>query len=280
MRRWVLVHSGVTRLLYKEPATGDCRWRFLQLSKKLVGWGQQAGPKSDLNLHRRIDWTLPISSRRSRKHPRRCGTGPGASSFCCYILPLLSPWIPISSHSLLLPCLLRTPRFLQASPRPREGAPLYRSEDSWSCCRGFKVSYDFFFFIFFLTKKNWIFGALCTFFLCFSSVWFHYVLLFPSGSRDGFVLPSRCCGFRCHSLVVCCNLCLPYWFMEILCPTAALMRILGHAVVEACLCDECWKFSLVSPAFCSISVRKRSWIICPNVAVEGWCGSEFGVSDK
>jgi len=46
--------------------------------------------------------------------------------------------------------------------------------------------------------------------------------------------------------------------MEILCPTAALMRILGRTVVEACLSDECWKFSLVSPAFCSISVRKRS----------------------
>lgn len=131
-------------------------------------------------------------------------------SFRCF--PLESP-SPLT-HSLL-PCLLRTPRFLQASPRPREGAPLYRSEDSWSCCRGFKVSYDFFFFIFSLTKKNWIFGALFTFFLCFSSVWSHYVLLFPSGSRDGFVLPSRCYVFRCHSLVVCCSLCLPYWFMEI-----------------------------------------------------------------
>ncbi len=120
------------------------------------------------------------------------------------------------------------------------------------------MSCDFIFFIFPLTKKNWILGALFTFFLCFSSVWSHYVLLFPSGSRDGFVLPSRCYGFRFHSLVVCCSLCFPYWFMEILCPTAALMRILGHTVVEACLCDECWKFSLVSPAFCSISVRKIS----------------------
>jgi Fe-S-cluster-containing hydrogenase component 2 len=57
--------------------------------------------------------------------------------------------------------------------------------------------------------------------------------------------------------------------MEILCPTAALMRILGHTVVEACLCDECWKFSLVPPAFFFEFSNERKWIMCPNVAVEG-----------
>lgn len=63
------------------------------------------------------------------------------------------PCIPISSHLLLLPCFLRTPRFLQAPPRSRGGAPLYRSEDSCSCCRGFKVSCEFFSSFFSLPKR-------------------------------------------------------------------------------------------------------------------------------
>jgi hypothetical protein len=47
------------------------------------------------------------------------------------------------------------------------------------------------------------------------------------------------------------------------------MRILGQTVVEACLYDECWKFSLVSAAFCSISVRKRSGLYVLMWPVEG-----------